>query len=439
LLASSGRARNPTVDLSGEGLDRRAFSGHHPRMPRFAAAVVVATLAGPGAPGPARADEAPLVVLHTMGPGESAFEAFGHVALCVEQAGDARSGWCFDYGTAYFEDFAGLIWGFLRGEAEFQMTALPERMALGRFLEADRTIWRQELPLTPDQARAVANKLWADARDPGWRYRYDHFHDNCATRLRDVLDGALGGALRAATAGRPGPGESFRNLGRRVFGAHEALLVMSDLLVGRAVDAVPDRWEAMFLPDLLRAELERYFGVPAVAVYRRHGPDPAPEPGWGGRGWLVVLAVVLAAPLAAARRLGRRSRVAAWGAIVPLVLLGLMVWTMSIVSNLPAVRWNEMLLVLVPFDLAAVLLPERLARGYARGRVAELVLVALLLAIGVLRQALWVPLLVPLAPLAVLAFVPCRPAEERGVREAGRDRAAAAGEGRSDAHRPGGG
>jgi hypothetical protein len=374
--------------------------------------LVLASFGAPAsavAAGPPLDDAAPRVVLYTGGPGADVFEAFGHVALCLGPAEGAGDGWCADYGTAFFTDFAGLMWGFLRGQAEFQVLTTPEAAVLARLRGADRTIWRQELPLTPEQARAVAWKLREDTRDPKWRYTYDHFRDNCATRVRDIIDRAVGGAWHAATAGRPGPGTSYRDLGRRRFGTHATLLPPVDLLVGRAADAIPDRWESMFMPDLLRTEAERFFGVAPAKVYTRRGPDLTPDPGWGGRAWFLVLGIVFAVPLAAARRFGRWTRAATLGAVVPLTLLALIVWGMAVISTLPAIRWNEMLLVLLPFDLALVFLPERARRVYALARVGALVLVALLLAAGVLRQPLWAPLFVPLLPMLVLAFIRPRP------------------------------
>ncbi|MBI5488208.1 MAG: DUF4105 domain-containing protein [Deltaproteobacteria bacterium] len=349
------------------------------------------------------------VFLYTGGPGADAFEAFGHVALCVGTTDQPGAGTCFDYGTAYFEDFYGMMWGFLRGEAEFQVIATPEWGVLERFRSGDRTIRRLELPLTPPQQAAVIEQLWGDTSDPAWRYRYDHFSDNCATRVRDVLDRAVGGAWREATEGRPGPGESFRNLGRRLFGAHPALLLPTDLLVGRAADVVPDRWASMFLPDLLRSEAERFFGVASTVVYLRRGPDLTPDPGWGGRQWFVVLGLLLGAPLACARRAGRFPRLALAGAIVPLALLGLVVWGMSFVSTLAAVRWNEVLLVLVPFDFALLFLSERIRSIFARVRLGMLAAAALLLAVGVLRQPLWATFFLPLPTMLAIAFV--RPRE----------------------------
>jgi hypothetical protein len=200
-----------------------------------------------------------------------------------------------------------------------------------------------------------------------------------------------------------------------MFGAHVGLLLMTDVAVGRVADHVPDRWESMFLPDHLEAEVARFFGVKGVVLYERRGSDPTPDPGWGGRGWFVCFAVFLAMAVASAQRWGRGVRAALVLVAVPLGLFGLLLWALAAVSALPAVRWNELLLVFVPFDLGLAFLPIGRARRYSQIRVGLLSLVALLLAVGVLRQPLWAPLLIPFAPLALVAWGPWRASSPHGA------------------------
>ena len=54
------------------------------------------------------------------------------------------------------------------------------------YTAADRTIWVQRLPLTDAQAVTLAARLEHDARPENREYLYDHFMDNCTTRLRDI-------------------------------------------------------------------------------------------------------------------------------------------------------------------------------------------------------------------------------------------------------------
>jgi NADH-quinone oxidoreductase subunit K len=99
------------------------------------------------------------------------------------------------------------------------------------------------------------------------------------------------------------------------------------------------------------------------------------------------------------------------GAVLPLVLLGSLVWLVAIASPLPEGRVNELLLVFVPYDVVLPFLREAVRRQYARARIALLAAVSLFAAVGVFHQPLWAPILVVFAPMAVLAFLPVRSEE----------------------------
>jgi hypothetical protein len=359
----------------------------------------------------ARADpSSPEVVLYTIGVGEDPFERFGHSALCLRDPPDA-DGLCFDYGTADFDDVPRLAWRFLRGDGAFEVSAGAEADLIENYRRRDRSVARQVLPLGADEARRVRDLLLADAEDPGWRYAYRLFDDNCATRVRDVIDRAVGGKLRAWTAGRSGVGRTYRELGREGFAEVPVALVVTDLLLGRRIDREPDRWQAMFLPERLRDEVAVLWGVRPEIVHSRRGPAFGRDPGWGGRGWFLVLAVVLAAPLAAAARFGRGRRAALAGALSIPVFLGCLVWGVAFVSPLPESFGNELLFVFLPFDLVLAFLRESGRRRYARARVGMLAGVSILAAVGWFRQPLWAPVALILLPMAAIAFV--RPAGYR--------------------------
>jgi hypothetical protein len=319
----------------------------------------------------------PLVVLYTIGQGEDVFESFGHTSLCLRQrTAPEGDGLCFDYGTADFDDIGKTGWLFLRGKGSFRLSTDRERKAFSEYVAEDRTIWRQILPLTPEQAEAVRLELFRDARDPGWRYAYRLTDDNCSTRIRDILDRALGGRLRAGGA-----------------------------------DEVIDRWQAMFLPLKLRDGVRDVLGAEPELVYDRRGPAFSADPGWSGRGWLFLLAALAALPLAAALRFGRWIEPAVAWAVLPLVLLGALVWFTALAAPFFEVRVNELLMIFVPWDVVLPFLGAAARRHYARARVILLAAVSLLAVVGVFHQTiLLAAALAAFAPFAVLAFQRTQPA-----------------------------
>lgn len=369
----------------------------------------------------------PQVTLYTIGPGDEVVEKFGHATLCLRYPSDPHhETLCYDYGTASFERPLKLAWGFIRGAGEFWVSTDYERVTLARYAMDDRTIWRQDLPLTDEQARRVEQVLLADTADRSWRYAYQIYQDNCSTRLRDILDFAVEGAFRARTAREPEPtGRTFRELGLGPLAEHPAVVAFLELTLARAADVPISRWESMFRPDRLRLEVERFFGAPAVAVRQQQGPEYRQELGWGAAPYFLFLTVLFALPLAVARREGRGERLALGVTVVPLVLIATVIWFVTWVTRIPEGQYNELMAVFVPIDLALLFLDETRRRLYARARVAELALVSLLRAVGVLRQPMWIPLLMAFAPFAVLAFVARRSGPASAPNGAGASRAAA--------------
>ena len=381
------------------------------RAAAFAVAMAILASAGVASAQPKRFREGevakphtsrpPEVLLYTFAVGPVIFEKFGHSALCLDYHGEYDTV-CFNYGVTDFGAGARLVWGFLRSKQKFWVEPVPLRNLVWFYAKKeDRSIWKQALPLTPEQVTAIEDHLWGDLDESRRYYYYDHFYDNCTTRLRDIIDQATGGALKR-DSGSLYP-VTFRDLGRRGMSEFPPLLVFSDFLVGRDLDHNPDLWEAMFLPDILREEVERRMGAKAEVVNLRKGP-PFPTSGPSGRPWVIAFALLFALPLALARLAGRLERVALGWALVPLVFFGVLIWSLIALSSIPALRWNEVALLFVPFDLAIPFLSAPRRRWYARVRVGIVLLVSLLAAIGVFKQPLWVPALVAFLPLAQLAF-----------------------------------
>jgi hypothetical protein len=343
----------------------------------------------------------PVVELVTMGVGGLIWERHGHIALCVRYADHSQDA-CYNYGIGDFHHPIGMAAGFFRGTNSFWVGKMDPGFMLSIYRNADRTIWVQPLPLTDEQEQKVIAKLEYDILDEHRYYAYDHFWDNCTTRVRDILDDATGGKLRALVG--PPDNRTYRDLARAGFYGMRIPLLITDMAMGRVTDRVPTYYEKMFLPDYLREAAEQAWHIKPIVVYERQGPPPLSD-GPSGRVLLALVILLLTAPAWATRLWGRFERAGLGVAVVPYAFLGLVFWFLAIISPLPYVRWNETCLVLLPTDILMVwfLSPER-RRKYARGRVVMLGLLALLMIVGVLKQPIWPSLLWPLVPAAVVGF-----------------------------------
>ena len=84
-------------------------------------------------------------------------------------------------------------------------------------------------------------------------------------------------------------------------------------------------------------------------------------------------------------------------------LLGLALWALALVSQMPELRYNEALLLLWPTDLVLGMLSTERRRSYVRVRVIALLVCGLGLITGVLRQPLGMVWLAAMIPFALMA------------------------------------
>jgi Domain of unknown function (DUF4105) len=323
--------------------------------------------------------------LYTMGPGDDLFSKFGHAALCV--SGRSEIPLCYNYGTSDFSRPLGLGWEVVRGRALFWVSVSDLETMIASFEIEDRTIYRQALPLKEKQASSLALALERDALPENRAYVYNHFLENCSTRPRDHIDQATGGLLRRARLPVAG---TFRDYGTEGLSRASAFLAPAgDFLMGRWVDRPIDAYAAMFIPEVLRDAVAKTLNAAPETVYARTGPE-YPSRVRSGRLALFLSAILVAAAFlgsiffgAAKKRFFRKL-----GGIL-LGSLGVLLLVAALVSVLPELRRNELLLVFFPLDFLLMSSNRAFVASYSTMRLSVLALVAVLRALGVLVQPLW--------------------------------------------------
>jgi hypothetical protein len=154
-----------------------------------------------------------------MGVGEQVWEQFGHNAIWIRDMSrppSAGGGTDSVYHWGLF-DFSqpNFIPRFLKGEMLYSMGGFTLASTMSDYHRLDRSVWAQELDLTPAQKLALRNYIQWNEQPENRGYFYNYYHDNCSTRVRDALDRALGGVLRSAMATRM-TGTTYRSHTRRL-------------------------------------------------------------------------------------------------------------------------------------------------------------------------------------------------------------------------------
>ena len=161
----------------------------------------------------------------------------------------------YNYGLFDFHQ-QNFVLRFVRGQMWYWMAGFPAPQYIRQYERDNRSVWLQELELTPAAKLELQRFLEWNAEPEHRFYHYDYYRDNCSTRVRDALDRVLGGALRAQTVSVPS-GTTYRFHTQRLT-ANDAL-VSTGLLValGQGVDRPISAWDEMFLPLKLREHVRR--------------------------------------------------------------------------------------------------------------------------------------------------------------------------------------
>lgn len=235
---------------------------------------------------------APRVGVMTMQPGTVFFERFGHDAIVVQ---DPASGRAVSYNFGFFDPSEpGFVGNFVRGRMMYYLVALPLEQDLQSYQEEGRGVSIQWLRLSDAQAQSIADALAVEAQPQNARYPYDYFTSNCATRVRDTLDTALGGALKRQLDARS-DGSSYRSESDRLASPSWWMWAGFDLGFGPSADRPLSIWDAAFIPMRLATALDRAStpdGQPLVAARQvllphRIAPEPQSAP-WRVWPWLLA-------------------------------------------------------------------------------------------------------------------------------------------------------
>ena len=377
------------------------------RRRHLAGAVLAIAALGPApldAQGAAEPGSELTISVITMGPGTAVWERFGHNAIRVT---DAATGADTTYNYGMFDFGAERFFlKFAQGRPPYWTEGHRADREIGAYIRADRSVWSQELALTPAQKAALRDFLEWNSREENKYYGYDYFLDNCSTRVRDAIDRVLGGAIEAQTTNVP-TGTTWRSHTRRLTAADLLAYTGLNIGLGPATDRPISAWEEMFLPLALRDHL-RGIQVPApgggtrplvrseATEYVSSAPEPPAEPPvWWPRFLAAGLAIGALLLLLGERsrscgvaRFGFRFIAIGWSVVAGLAGVALAyLWGFTDHS---AAHANQNLFQLSPLSLLlAPLLPGVGARGGpGRWTVGLAVAVALLAVGGLLWKVL---------------------------------------------------
>lgn len=217
--------------------------------------------------------------LHTFDAGDMIYSNFGHTALRIKQ-GSGYDDLVFNWGIFDFGSPLTFAANYYKGNLIYRMGFYPMQRARQFYKMEPRKIWQDELNLTRDQKQFLLRKIKINSLPENLSYRYQYFFDNCSTKLRDLLDEALNGALALATKNQS-QGASFRDAVRQGYRVNPWMDVILEVGMNSRIDRDMSQWEAMFHPLYLRQHLSTLsnMGQPILGASQLlHDAAPLEQP-----------------------------------------------------------------------------------------------------------------------------------------------------------------
>ncbi len=183
----------------------------------------------------------------TCGPSSLIHAIYGHTAIRVN---DPLRGFdvVFNYGVFSFSK-PNFVYRFAKGQTDYMLA--PEYFTdfYKGYKKNGRSIKEQILDLTPSEKQKLLDFLFENAKPENREYRYNFFFDNCATRVRDVIENQVDSKIVFKEDN--GLNKTFR----QHVTVYQKILPWTDfgihITLGSPSDVVATAYEEMFLPDFL--------------------------------------------------------------------------------------------------------------------------------------------------------------------------------------------
>jgi len=197
-------------------------------------------------------DDSTEFFLLTCLPGKEVATIYGHSAIRIVNTSvgyDEVFSWgVYDFNTPNF------VWKFAKGRLNYKIDSDTYDQFIQQYLSEQRSVISQKINLSNEEKATFISLINNNMRPENRLYLYDFFYDNCATRIRDLLEKTFRGRLVY-------PDEkhktipTYRERINQVQKPIPWLSVGTDLLIGISGDKKAGFRERMFLPEDLRINL----------------------------------------------------------------------------------------------------------------------------------------------------------------------------------------
>jgi hypothetical protein len=188
-----------------------------------------------------------------FGPGTPLYSWWGHVGIIIDDGSNAR---IVDYGIFSFEK-KNFFTNFAFGRMIYNCGSSPAWNVINDYITQNRDVTVYTLNVTPEKKRKIIERIENDLLPENRDYLYHHFRDNCATRIRDILNAITEGQLYNHFTGEYSP-LTLREHLRRYTSFSPFIDWFLNFLLGWGTDQPATKWDTMFLPSEVALSIQDF-------------------------------------------------------------------------------------------------------------------------------------------------------------------------------------
>jgi len=199
------------------------------------------------------------VSLLTCDEGDELYSLFGHSALRIVDPHNGADV-CYNWGMFNYAD-PNFYEKFAKGKLDYYMDEELTDYFLYEYQVTKRTVREQVLNLTSEDKNNLMHAIEINSLPENRTYKYDFFFDNCSSRIRDILQKAIGDNLDLAKS-EDADQYSYRQIIGRNLEQMPWAGFGIDLALGSRIDQKVNNENLMFLPIYM----EKIFAKSTVEI-----------------------------------------------------------------------------------------------------------------------------------------------------------------------------
>ncbi len=206
------------------------------------------------------------VYLLTCEPHDEIYSLYGHTAIRVVNPQNnmdiAINYGAFDYTSSNF------VLRFVFGLTDYMMMLTTYDEFLREYRYFGSAVHQQHINMSAEEKRVFMAALAESAKPENITYRYNYFYNNCTTKARDIIWGAVEGE-KVIEGSAPEERLSYRELIHQKTAGSPWAEWGNDFLLGVLADVKTTDYEAEFIPDRLMRDFNHTVVVDFEGKKRR--------------------------------------------------------------------------------------------------------------------------------------------------------------------------